>query len=86
MGERALGSSPGSAPSCCVILCKSLALSELFPICTSKRSDWVAFLSSDILLLSWGSWWGLKGRNQEATSPLRPSDRQGCQAGGNQKS
>lgn len=32
VGERALASSPGSAPLSCVILCKSLALSELLLI------------------------------------------------------
>lgn len=32
VGERARGSIPGSAPLSCVILCKSLALSELLLI------------------------------------------------------
>lgn len=32
VGERALGSSPDSAPLSCVTLCKSLALSELLLI------------------------------------------------------
>jgi len=39
--SEALGSSLGSATLCCVVLCKSLDLSELFPIYTSKKSDWV---------------------------------------------
>lgn len=47
VGGRALGPSPGSAPWCWMILCKSLALSELFPICTSR--DQTGNLSSDIL-------------------------------------
>lgn len=37
---------------------------------SNKRSDWVAFLSSDILPLSWESWWGLKDRAQVSHQPF----------------
>lgn len=41
--SEALGSSPGSATLCCVTLCKSLDLLELFSIYTSKsQPGWLS--------------------------------------------
>lgn len=68
-GIRVLGFSPASVSLCCVILCKSLALSVLFPSCTSKGSDWVAFSALTFFhSLREAGEGGLKRGDQEATS------------------
>lgn len=84
-GVRVLGFSPGSVPLCCVILCKSLALSVLFPSCTSKGSDWVAFSALIFFhsLREAGEDSSMGTRKPPAFETL--SDRQGCQAGGSRR-
>lgn len=51
----ALSSSPGSAPSCSVILCRSRVLPELFPISHKQDADvvpdGVVFLISKIIII-----------------------------------
>lgn len=60
--------SPGPTVLCCLILDKLNALSQLVPIFHKQSLQWIVSLSSGILWSSWGSWQGLTGRDQEATS------------------
>lgn len=60
--------SPGPTVLCCLILDKLNALSQLVPIFHKQSLQWMVSLSSGILWGSWGSWQGLTGRDQEATS------------------
>lgn len=77
---------PGSAPLCCVILGKSFALSEFFPICTSKESDWVAFSALTFFHSLGGAGEDLSVGTREPPAFETRSDRQEYQAGGIQKS